>query len=955
MDTKQVGKMQIRPELLKGPLSGLLKDTAKIEAWQLISELIRAIDILLQNDWVAMKNKPVYYNHKVGGVFPDFKSFEIGKCTTYIDFNWQSFKKHFCGLEGRLLSLDEFRTVFLNQFDQLKQNFGWEISGTHFSLTENNTMKSFARDTESFTAFNGPKQVDSYHIPMFPVEKSGHTSLPSDLVLYHWLRNDLEPEGLSPHLEIIFKKIKTMCGGDMHVVIENNKGWADFPVEKVAQSILSREIALADGSLFDENKALEHFPFKIGSEQQSIIDNYLLHCDKSRCDIDEYDEKIVADPNRGHWELWETADDSPYVTLETSLMARNAAADIRHDGVVGIDFGTKSTVVVYQESNDFTMPMRIGTGNLSKAVENIHYENPTVLEFIDLAQFLTAYTAREGRPDTLWEQVTSSHTAASSLLHGKSEDYYSFLYELKQWAGDRQRKIRLRDKQGKEFILPAFLDIEASGFNPIEIYAYYIGLHINNMRNGIYLDYLLSFPVTYEQAVREKILESFTAGIKKSLPPVLLKNQTVMAKLRVNATSSEPAAYAIIALQEYGFSPEGNEKVFYGVFDFGGGTTDFDFGTWREADPQESKRYDYVLDCFKDGGDRYLGGENLLELLAFEVFKKNQALLREQGVTFVLPPECNRFPGCELLIGETQEAKINMARLMEKVRSFWERTEGWEEQFGEGKIKVNLFDKKGNPQQGFELDFDKEEMNQVLEKRIEKGVINFFESLRLAFAMPLTKDVQKVHIFLAGNSCKSELVQELFQSYIQKTTLEVGPEQDQVLFELYPPLGTSAAQQLQRERGVTDSRAEATSPTCKTGVAFGVIAGRPGGKIKINLHKSSERTEEIRFKYYIGISKKKRFYPVSDRDLPYGEWREFIDASEQDFSIYYSDLPEASAKTLAIQAVNRKNLRIAAPHDKGIVGYRAVNPSAIEYAVAETLEKLQQGDYIEAPVRIDLS
>ena len=70
------------------------------------------------------------------------------------------------------------------------------------------------------------------------------------------------------------------------------------------------------------------------------------------------------------------------------------------------------------------------------------------------------------------------------------------------------------------------------------------------------------------------------------------------------------------------FIPNNWEKLF--VFDFGGGTTDFDFGVFYEADEKKSTRYDYTIEHFGAGGDRYLGGENLLELLAFEVFKKDK-------------------------------------------------------------------------------------------------------------------------------------------------------------------------------------------------------------------------------------------------------------------------------------------------------------------------------------------
>ena len=103
----------------------------------------------------------------------------------------------------------------------------------------------------------------------------------------------------------------------------------------------------------------------------------------------------------------------------------------------------------------------------------------------------------------------------------------------------------------------------------------------------------------------------------------------VMKKFRVRQGVNEPAAYAITALQEYGFEPDEDENVLYSIFDFGGGTTDFDFGLWRCSDDskRDERRYDYVIEHFGSEGDKYLGGENLLELLAFEVFKANADLL----------------------------------------------------------------------------------------------------------------------------------------------------------------------------------------------------------------------------------------------------------------------------------------------------------------------------------------
>ncbi|TOO18629.1 hypothetical protein, partial [Vibrio parahaemolyticus] len=73
-------------------------------------------------------------------------------------------------------------------------------------------------------------------------------------------------------------------------------------------------------------------------------------------------------------------------------------------------------------------------------------------------------------------------------------------------------------QHGKIIDLPPFLELTDDDFNPIEIYAYYLGLYINNLNNGIFMDYILSFPVTYEVPIRDKIIESFEKGLKKSLP-----------------------------------------------------------------------------------------------------------------------------------------------------------------------------------------------------------------------------------------------------------------------------------------------------------------------------------------------------------------------------------------------------------------------------------------------------
>ncbi len=70
------------------------------------------------------------------------------------------------------------------------------------------------------------------------------------------------------------------------------------------------------------------------------------------------------------------------------------------------------------------------------------------------------------------------------------------------------------------------------------------------------------------------------------------------------------------------------------MFDFGGGTTDFDFGKWEKS---ANPKFAYKMTHFSSGGDKYLGGENLLELLTFEAYAQNFQTLKEKDIVIAKP------------------------------------------------------------------------------------------------------------------------------------------------------------------------------------------------------------------------------------------------------------------------------------------------------------------------------
>jgi hypothetical protein len=454
------------------------------------------------------------------------------------------------------------------------------------------------------------------------------------------------------------------------------------------------------------------------------------------------------------------------------------------------------------------------------------------------------------------------------------------------------------------------------------------------------MNYILSFPVTYEVEIRNKIIASFKKGIKKSFPLELHLQDGAIEQLSVIKGASEPAAYAVIALQEYGFEPFVDEQIFYGIFDFGGGTTDFDFGIYKEANGKKQRRYDFVIEHFGAGGDRYLGGENLLELLAFEIFKKNKDKMLEASMQFILPPECRKFAGSETLLSQSREAKMNTKLLMEKLRPFWEGKEDAVGELESGVVNLNLTDAAGQVFASFELDIDLNELRVILESRIKKGVVNFFNSLREAFSKSdlSLKGIETINIFLAGNSSKSKLLADLFDEEISKRSAEIKKElqhnDDKEFFKIHPPLGMDNEESLEK-------------PTGKTGVAFGLIESRKGGRILVLDHNTDENN--INFSYYLGMSQRRKFRVVIDRNTEYKQWIDFIDAGEDTFEIYYASIAMASTNQLAISdpSIKKKMLKIDVIDEDASIFIRLINATEIEYVVAHE-EGIENNDYLSS-------
>lgn len=682
------------------------------------------------------------------------------------------------------------------------------------------------------------------------------------------------------------------------------------------------------------NECLSRYNFdNLRRVLQKDLENRYLNIDKIRSNMTPLSKSILSDPNKGDWEVYEDVLINNWLTTNDCedfyFFARNPKLDIKRNAVCAIDFGTKSTVVAIRDKDERLL--RIGNGNSLSDLRKEDFENPTFLYFQNFNKFNEDYKKRIGRPFTKWSDVLVSHEAASKFYDEIDDEksYYATFNELKQWANTKNRHQILIDKSGNRVKLNSYLNLTSKDtFDPIELYAYYLGLYINNYNNGIYLHYTLSFPVNYGVKIQEKLLNSFERGLKKSLPPTILSDSNIIEEFEIYAGASEPAAYAISALETYGLEPNSNEEIAYGVFDFGGGTTDFDFGIERK--PKDGRRrFDLVQ--FGKGGNPYLGGENLLQLLAYEVYKCNESEMRRHQIQIVLPAKGRMQSGLESLVLEngraTNEAYTNMRILMEVLRPIWEETEGYLDEFNEGRKTVKLYIEQDGSLIGkdIRLNINVEALREILAANILDGVNGFINQMMDTFANK-NLNTYPIHIFLAGNSCQSKLLQEIFvrelmakcNDFINNNKKKNKNSNNSILYKLYPPLGTDfdinsllhifntkdekiLLSNILYSKNLLINDSLDRVKTGKTGVVFGLLRSRRGGKDIRIINENITDENEITFPYYLGVEYDNHvFRTVIPKSISYDKWEPFEWADEDRFELHYTSDDRALTDSIPI-------------------------------------------------------
>ncbi len=164
--------------------------------------------------------------------------------------------------------------------------------------------------------------------------------------------------------------------------------------------------------------------------------NMILNVDNIAVGLKSYSQSQLLDLDGGHWDLDVPGLSKESVTFrfdnlpkddnnkEENFYARSSLKDLNKQGVVAIDFGTKSTTAAYMDENGKYRLLSIGGDVDADYLEK--YENPTIVEFRDKEKLLKDYNALDHCPFTEKNDMAVAHEAQKNLSYAQDNDLYRF-------------------------------------------------------------------------------------------------------------------------------------------------------------------------------------------------------------------------------------------------------------------------------------------------------------------------------------------------------------------------------------------------------------------------------------------------------------------------------------------------------------------------------------------------
>ena len=193
-----------------------------------------------------------------------------------------------------------------------------------------------------------------------------------------------------------------------------------------------------------------------------------------------------------------------------SIYGENPMKNVDRNSQVLVEFDSKDVRIMIKDSDDRVYPKSVFSKNDEQTIENLN-----IMKFCNIKKFLKDYEKFESRPDTSKDDILFSHDAFREYqLSENKEGFY--------W-------IDFKNIFNNEI----YLEKIDKKINLIEIFAYNLGLYLNNELNKkIFLRYCLTFSNIRTKEELDFIKYSFEKGIRKSIPTSVLKDK-VMSKFKI--------------------------------------------------------------------------------------------------------------------------------------------------------------------------------------------------------------------------------------------------------------------------------------------------------------------------------------------------------------------------------------------------------------------------------------
>jgi hypothetical protein len=404
---------------------------------------------------------------------------------------------------------------------------------------------------------------------------------------------------------------------------------------------------------------------------------------------------------------------------------------------------------------------------------------------------------------------------------------------------------------------PPFIDEEGIGshdpFDPVELYAYYVGLTVNHRLRGIHLKYAVTMPTGWVPERRQSVLIAFRRGIFRSLPAGMVEYHDV-ERLQVVDAGPATIPFSVQAFRTFNIQPK-NDQVVFAALDAGASETGMLFGILRQAKSEErADGNDRMIEYLEPSAIPWLGGERLLHRLAYRVYLANEAAVGEARAPFERPHEEQLPAGENPLLTHSPEARANVQVLKDLLRPILEQSATRVLRFPP---TVRLSSADGEARDVF-LNVDRESLGQAVEQWLTEGVALFKERLGEALTK-IGRDPDPydgLRVILGGR------------------------------LGLHPFLGDLLVKELpskvQVHRFKEPDRNNLITPTVKTSCVLGVLGLRFD---HIGAVQRAEKRDAFRFR--VGRNRHGQLSDVLDPSVEYDVWREMGACTKPDVEVLY--------------------------------------------------------------------